>query len=280
MRNNTNRQNLQSDKNSSKIFLSHFKLTTQKPEILFLKEILHHFSKIPYENISKIIKFNKYQEFENRVRLPEEIIEDHIRNRLGGTCFSLTFYLQTILTLNGFKCYPISADMLNRPNEHCALIVIMKDAKFLVDPGYLLSEPVQLIFGSNVVQTQVNTIELVYDDLDELYHIYSFDGIYKKWRYCFEDKRISEEEFFKFWNDSFLKGTMNGICLNQIQDGKMMYVHNDYFQITSLKGKEKSKIKGNYISSIHKIYGITPELIEQAQSLLLEKKRKIDQNLP
>ncbi|HHE37213.1 MAG TPA: hypothetical protein ENL20_01400 [Candidatus Cloacimonetes bacterium] len=279
MENIIQRQIILADRNSSKLFLSHFNLTSQKPEIIFLKEILLHFSKIPYENISKIIKFNKHQKFEDRIRLPEEIIEDHIRNRLGGTCFSLTFFLQTILTSNGFKCYPITADMLNRPNEHCALIVVLKDNKFLVDPGYLLSEPVQLIYGSNIVQTQVSTIELVYDDLDELYHVYSFDGIYKKWRYCFEDKPVSDDEFQKYWEASFFKGTMNGICLNQIQDGKMMYVHNDYFRITSLKGKEKKKISENYISSINKIYGITPELIEQAQSLLLEKKRKINQNL-
>ncbi len=258
--------------NSSKKFLSHFKLISQKSDILFLREILHHFSKIPYENISKIIKFNKYANFEERVRLPEEIIEDHKKYGLGGTCFSLTYYLQMILTQNGFKCYPITADMLNRPNEHCALIVNLNDNKFLVDPGYLLTEPVQLIRGSNIIKSLINPIELEYDDLDEVYNVYSFDGIYKKWRYSFEDSRLSEEEFQEYWQASFFKGTMKGICLNQIKDGKMMYVHNDYFKITSLKGKEKSRIKENYIASVHNIFGITSELIEQAQALLPKKK--------
>ncbi|MBC8385282.1 MAG: arylamine N-acetyltransferase [Candidatus Cloacimonetes bacterium] len=271
MLSNIQRRNLQSEKSSSKIFLSHFKIISKKPDIPFLKEILHHFSKIPYENISKIIKFNKFSDFEKRIRLPEEIIADHIRNGLGGTCFSLTNYLQTILHVNGFKCYPITADMQNRPNEHCALIVMLNDNKFLVDPGYMLTEPVQLIFGSNTVKSLINPIELDYDDLEEIYHVYSFDGIYKKWRYRFRDRRISDEEFRKYWQASFFKGTMDGICLNQIKDDKMMYVHNDYFRITSLKVKEKSKIKDNYISSIHDIYGITPELIEQAKAFLLEK---------
>ena len=74
-----------------KRFLEFFKLKRKKPDSIFLQELLLHFSNLPYENLSKIIKLDNDWDSENKIRLPEELIEDYISYKLGGTCFSLTF---------------------------------------------------------------------------------------------------------------------------------------------------------------------------------------------
>jgi len=133
-------------------FQKYFSLNPKKPSLPFLKEILFHFLKLPYENISKIIKSENCRQLEEKIRLPEEIISAHIENHLGGTCYSLTFFLNTILTANGFVCYPITAHMKNRKNVHTALVVLLDKKKFLVDPGYLFNEPIPLSRFSNSFQ--------------------------------------------------------------------------------------------------------------------------------
>ena len=96
--------------NSAEEFLDYFHLPSKKAKLDHLQVILQHFAKIPYENISKIIKLNDHWN-QPEIRLPEEVIKDHITRNLGGTCFSLTYFLQTILWQSEFECYPVMADM-------------------------------------------------------------------------------------------------------------------------------------------------------------------------
>jgi len=114
-------------------------LSGRRPDEILLQNILAGFANLPYENLSKIIKFHRHGAHEaERLRLPEEVIEDHLRRRLGGTCFSLTFFLQAILLHHGFTCYIVMADMRAGKNIHGAMIVWLNGVKHLVDPGYLL----------------------------------------------------------------------------------------------------------------------------------------------
>ena len=105
-------------------FQEFFQLKLEKPDLPTLQKILEKFATIPYENISKIIKLSQAWENEQKIRLPEEVIDDHANFHLGGTCFSLTFFLETILLHQGFQCYPVMADMKAGRNIHCAIIVL------------------------------------------------------------------------------------------------------------------------------------------------------------
>ena len=122
-------------------FLKASGLKKGPPEGDLLEKIVEAFSQYPYENISKIIKLNRHLDEAYPIRLPEEVIEDHLTAGLGGTCFSMTFTLQTILVQNGFDCYPVMADMRAGRNIHCALVASVEGRKYLLDPGYLLGRP-------------------------------------------------------------------------------------------------------------------------------------------
>ena len=94
-----------------KVFMKASKLSGGDPKIHLLERLVQAFSKLPYENISKIIKLSDHLEDEDQIRLPEEVVEGHLTEGLGGTCFSLTFALQSILAQNGFSNYPVMAHM-------------------------------------------------------------------------------------------------------------------------------------------------------------------------
>lgn len=250
-------------------FLSFYAISPKLPDVDYLQQILAAYTNLPYENVSKIIKLNNHFTSEDRIRLPDEVIADHEQFRLGGTCFSLTFYLQAILLHQGFSCYPVLADMRNLPNVHCALVVIMSGKKYLIDPGYLLTRPMQISKDNpRLYRTEHTGVELRFDREEERFHLYTFDRSQYKWRYRFLDQPAAPEQFLKYWHESFYKGTMHGIVLTKINPDGMIYMHNDYMRITTPEGQQKQRVKSDYIRVVEDRFGLQGELVERAQEAL------------
>lgn len=198
-----------------------------------------------------------------------ELMEDHIRNHFGGTCFSLTFFLQTILTLKGFQCYPVMAYMRWGKNVHCALIVILNGQKFLVDPGYLLTRPMKIQSRSSILyHHKASGVELDFDFSKETYHVFTFSQTEKKWRYRFRDQPVSAQDFLRFWLSSFHWNSMHGLCLTKIEKDRMIYIHKTFMRETTFQGKRNFNIKKTVHETIEKIFHIDSVVVEEALSAL------------
>lgn len=246
-------------------FKTLFSVSDNPPGLDFLETILSDFSGFPYENISKIIKYHRHFEGVERIRLPEEVVEDHARYRLGGTCFSLTYFLQTILIQTGFGCYPVMADMRSGKNVHCALVLTLDGRRYLVDPGYLLSQPMELnVEKPRMYRTPFSGVELVFRPEQEVYDLYTFDRSEMKWRYRFRDRPVSAETFLRHWLSSFGWSSMHGLCLTRIEKNRMIYVHKTFMRETYLGEKRNVNIKKNYHATIREVFGIVPQLVEEA----------------
>ncbi|NOY77056.1 MAG: arylamine N-acetyltransferase [Calditrichaeota bacterium] len=263
------------NEDSVQIFRDYFRLSRPEATPDFLEEVLSAFSVLPYENISKIIKLNRhFNEDDKRIRLPEEVISDHISKKLGGTCFALTYFLQSILVQTGFKTYPVMADMRAGENIHTANIVLWKGRKFLIDPGYLLNHPMEIHSKRpRVYKTEFTGVELRFDPATDYYHLYTFDREEVRWRYRFKDQPVSWDAFFQYWQESFFKPGMHGINLTRLTPDGLIFVHNDFMRETSFSGKRNIKIKKNYHEAISRVFGIDKQIIEQAQAALSENLR-------
>jgi arylamine N-acetyltransferase len=255
------------------LFLAHYGISSgRRPTMALLWEILAGFANLPYENLSKIIKFRRHGEDETqRLRLPEEVVEDHLRLHLGGTCFSLTFFLQTLLVHHGFACYPVMGDMRAGRNIHCALVVPLDQVKYLVDPGYLLRQPMALDPGKpRLYHTEFTGVELRFDPQTGAYEVFTFNRQEMKWRYRFVDWPTPPEEFLQHWQASFHRNSMHGLCLTRATADELIFIHKDFMRVTSLEGKRNVPIKRNYHETIHRLFGIAPEYVEQALAALRE----------
>ncbi|NUO79701.1 arylamine N-acetyltransferase [candidate division KSB1 bacterium] len=253
-------------------FLKNFQITPQPPSLAFLQKIVAAFSNLPYENLSKILKFNRVGENEReRLRLPEEIFEDHVRFRTGGTCFSLTFFLQSLLLQQGFVCYIIMGDMRAGPNIHCALVVLLEDVKYLLDPGYLLQRPMPLDPNKpRLYHNEFNGVELRFDIAAQSYDLFTFTREAIKWRYRFVDHPTPLDEFLQHWQASFHRNGMHGLCLTRVHADELIFVHKEFMRITSPAGKRNRNLKRNYHATIQEVFGIGPEYVEQALAALRE----------
>jgi len=252
-------------------FQEYFDIPVKRPDLVHLGQIISRFATIPYENISKIIKLNKHWDADAKMRLPGEIIEDHISLHLGGTCFSLTYFLQTILSMAGFSCYPVMADMRAGRNIHCCLVVTLGRNKYLVDPGYLLHQPMEIHPAKpRLYRTEFAGIELRHNMETDSYDLSTFDRNETKWRYRFQDRPTPPAEYLDHWYASFWKPTLHGILLTKVTGQGLVYVHNTFMRETTFEGKKNMNIKREYHKIIHDIFGIDPRLIEQAQVALQE----------
>lgn len=273
------------------MFLDFFRLRPpvgagrQLPDRRFLLEILERFAALPYENISKIIRLHDNWDGLEKLRLPEQVIADHAAQRLGGTCFSLTFFLQAILAQHEFACYPVMADMRAGANIHCALVVMLDDKKYLLDPGYLLNQPMELNpQNPRLYRTEFAGVELRFEPAAHSYHLFTFNKDEMKWRYRFADRPTPPAEFLRHWLASFERNSMNGIYLSKATRSGLIYVHNTFMRETTFAGKRNLNIKKNFHAAINETFGIAPQIIEQAQWALAEnlarKKSRVFENNP
>jgi N-hydroxyarylamine O-acetyltransferase len=91
-----------------------------------------HLTKIPFENISKLIY--KKQGLTNIPDLPT-FLEGIEKFNFGGTCYTNNYYLYCLLEYLGFEIKLCGADMKN-PDVHMISIVKIDVQEFIVDVGY------------------------------------------------------------------------------------------------------------------------------------------------
>jgi arylamine N-acetyltransferase len=244
-------------------FARHFDLTVREAGLDFLAEIGGRFSKIPYENLSKIIKRRGHFEDWGKLRLPEEVLEDHVREGLGGTCFSLTYCLYTILVHFGFSCYPVTADMKSGRNVHSAVVVRL-DRDYLVDPGYVMGSPLPIGPEGSMLKMEHAGVRLAQSEEPGVYDVFTFDSRETKWRYRFKNEPEPLDRFLNNWLSSFEWNSMRGLCLTKAEHGRMVYVHKQFMRETNWDGKKNRSLKRDYHAAIEEVFGIRAERVEEA----------------
>lgn len=111
-------------------------IKVMQPSVSFLNEIVkRQLSKVPYENISKIVRFH---EIGPSIPNLEEFVAGMVDKTYGGTCFVQNIYLNHILNYLGFK-----TDLIGIRRDgllsHLSLRVNIEGANYFVDVGIMSS---------------------------------------------------------------------------------------------------------------------------------------------
>ena len=257
----------QSVKQAAAMFFDHYCISPDRPDRDSLRMILSYFSHIPWENLTKfLIKAQRFPA-ENRLRLADTVIGEHIEKGAGGTCFSLTESLGAILTFAGFQCRPVMADMNHGRNIHCALCVTAGDGSlFLADPGYLVPEPVLMEPGKTTqIETSLQTLVWEPSEGDNSFDLFSVDGNVRNWRYRIRMDPVSSAEFRSHWQRSFDATGMNSLHLNRRSEGGRLSAHNLNLRRVTSGGNTNEKLKGSYPEKIEEYFGLNREIAESAE---------------
>ena len=248
------------------IFFGHFGIATGDADLDLLTAIVSSYAQVPYENVTKIIR--KFSEPDPGLRLrgPEEVMRGFVEDHTGGTCFSLTWCLGSILSSAGYGCYPAMADMKRR-NIHCALIIRIGGKKYLVDPGYLLGDPVELTGSPVTIPTSFGKVELRPRGASS-YDLFTVAGGEKKWRYRLRTTLVSKAAFFKHWQASFSLPMMNSLQLTKLSPGGHLYIRDHHLRLRREDMKFNENIRADLENRIEAEFGIPGDITAEARGLI------------
>lgn len=214
-------------------FLSLVKLKNTRPDLSLLTGLMQAFGRLPYENLTKIIRAREHSNIESRIRTPDIVLGDHVELGAGGTCFSLTYFFEQVLKFSGFDTYTVLCNRSYGAATHCALVARLNGEKYLVDPGYLMGAPVIIPSrgeevclpagrkAGNGPSSRIRVVRL--GETDQVL-LFTERGGKTKLRYRFRDAPIPFETFKERWFDSFDWAMMRHPCVSQNLGGRQLYI--------------------------------------------------------
>ena len=249
-------------------FLKTFRFDGHQPSLEHIAGISRYFSRLPYENISKILKKDQ-QPAGQRLRLPDEVVHDHFTWQLGGTCFSLTYFLCGIYNLLGYDAQPLICHLNWGQNNHSAVMLQFAGTRFLVDPGYMIFHPLPL--KKEHVRSSISSetgLSLRFDPVQDAYAVYTYrKGNYTR-RYHFADVALHWDDFARHWDASFELPGMNDLTLTRIQGNEMLFIQGDFIKITAPEKVLKLRERNRAEQLIRDRFGIPLEKLEEARYII------------
>lgn len=252
-------------------FAGHFQIDLKQEGEALLRQVVRAFARLPYENLSKIVSEAERGRIPQARRQPAEVIADHIRWGTGGTCFSLTATLLHLVRQLGWQAHPILADRPYGPDTHCALLIWKDGQPHLLDPGFLLSEPIPLPSEQCLeVQTSFHQLRLeprLQGRKLDLY-VVSPRGD-NQLRLSYKIAPVDWHDFTRTWDASFDWDMMRYPLLTQVRDGEHIYLKGNRLQRRTRHEVCRQELSPAELAThIHRIFGIAPTIIHRALSIL------------
>jgi len=254
-------------------FMAHFGIKPGGPSRQLLGDVVTAFARLPYENITKIIKRAEHGCSEPARRYPEEVIHNHIRWGAGGTCFSLTSTLLHLVRSLGWKAEYILADRRYGQDTHCALLIWIDDVPHLLDPGFLIIDPIPLPAGSEQeFKTVFNKLILTPDEDQSRIALSTVRKGARTYRLTYKTSPVDDGEFAKAWDASFGWDMMRYPLLTRTVASKQIYLKGSRFQIRNADSVEKLVIfREELIARIAGEFRIHPTVVARAVSILRDR---------
>jgi hypothetical protein len=149
------------------------------------------------------------------------------------------------------------------------VIVALDQKRYLLDPGYLLQEPLLLPESGLEVhrKTAMNTVVLRNEQPD-VYSLFTIETGQTKWRYRLRATPVARQEFEQYWIRSFSLNTMEQLMLSRLDQGARLYFRKDRLECVSQSNRTKKHLTPADVSELSTIFGVPGELIRLASNSL------------
>jgi arylamine N-acetyltransferase len=245
-------------------------LPTQGDARQQLSALARAFSLLPYENLTKIVKDAESGSPATARRGPDEVLRDFQHWRAGGTCFSLTATLLHLVRALGLQAEPILADRRYGDDTHCALVVWLDGSPHLLDPGYLIVDPLPLSACQQglVVATRFNQLQLVPSGPDRL-ELHTTEQENRRYRLTFKTSPVDAGQFQRAWDASFDWDMMHYPLLTKVTEEGQLYMRGSHLQRRSTIDVQREEIPAALLAErIAGEFHIHPDVIHKALEIL------------
>jgi arylamine N-acetyltransferase len=233
---------------------------------------LRELSALPYENLSKIAAHAQGGNMESTLGLAGDWLERNRETGAGGTCFSLTWWLAARLKAAGLEYALLMGDKGRAANVHCALRFDWGGRGYLLDPGYLIFEPLPLPAAGLSLDAWIspNAVRLEDRPGEGVWRLWSGAREALKFRFDFRKRAVGEAEFFAHWGASYRLPMMRYPVLNLARDGRQYYLQKRSLLVRTAAGGEMRKLdREGLFSVLRETFGIPDDLAREAMAVVL-----------
>lgn len=251
------------------LFINHFGIQSDDSPRKLLGQIVTAFSRLPYENITKIIKHSEEGSPEKARRYPEEVIKNHIDWGSGGTCFSLTSALLYLVRALGWKADAILADRRYGQDTHCALLVWINDIPHLLDPGFLIVDPIPVTDMEKGMDAGFNRLILEPEARNARISLSTVRNGSKTYRLTYKMDPVDPGQFLKAWDASFDWDMMHYPLLTRTGAAGQVYLRGSRLQVSSIDSVQAQDLeRDRLVSKISEAFNLHPDIVARALSIL------------
>ena len=210
--------------------------------------LLRDLSALPYENLSKIAAFHREGASagagEKSLLLAAGWLDKSRESGVGGTCFSLTWWLERRMRAQGLDAAFLMGDKGTLKNIHCALRFDWEGRAYLLDPGYMIFEPLPLPEAGLSASAWISPNELRLDHLSErdAWRLWSGPRGELKYRFDFRRQAVGKEEFLAHWEASYAFPMMGYPVINRMRDGNQYYLQKRSLLVRTPEGGTLRKL--------------------------------------
>jgi arylamine N-acetyltransferase len=258
------------DRSVLETFLQHFGVPPDGPPLIQLRDVVAAFAELPYENLTKIIKVDACGSPERSRRHPAEVVADHVAVGAGGTCFSLTAALLHLVRSLGWRAEPLLADRRYGANTHCALLVWVADRPHLIDPGFLILDPILLDTTREThVPTVFNELVLTPQAGGQRLELATVSHGRRTYRLTFQTAPADEGDFLRAWDASFDWDMMHYPVLTRVRGGRQLYLQGRRLQTRCREAVDRQEIAPDALPRrITAAFGLDSQIVARALAVL------------
>lgn len=237
--------------------------------------LLRELSALPYENLSKIVAFHHggadLRKVERALDLSSDWLSRTLATGAGGTCFSLTWWLAARMREQGFAGDFLMADKGGSRDIHCGLRFEWEGRGYLLDPGYMIFDPLPLpVAGlSATVWSSPNEVR-VEDAPGGVWRLWSGPRGASKWRFDFRQEPVPESEFLRHWEASYRLPMMGYPVLNRVRGGTQYYLQKRSLLVRTPETSGMRKLsREEMLEAMGGLFGIPEDLAREALDIVL-----------
>lgn len=253
-----------------KRFFTRYGIDPGRGKDRLIVDVADVFSRVPYENLTKIIKSEELLNPESALRYPREVLRDHLKWGTGGTCFSLTAAIIAVYGALGITAHPLLADRHYGTDTHCGLLVLHQKKELLIDPGYLLFTPTPLPVTTVVrVHLGYSTIELNPIDGGKRVELITEVRGSRKLRLTYKRAVVDPETFVHAWKTSFTWEMMTYPVLTRSSAGEHHYLQGGKNAVRNAEVTVRSTLSAaEQIEYIGTTMGVSREIVLNAWKVI------------
>jgi arylamine N-acetyltransferase len=254
-------------------FLQSQGIDPARPPLELLSAVAQAFARLPFENLTKIIRDAEAGSDSAARRRPAEVLADHKSFGTGGTCFALTSAMLYLVRALGFPAEPILADRRYGDDTHSALLVWLDGQPHLLDPGYLLVKPLPIPKEGEVrIPTPFNELILTAERGGARLMLSTLQQNQRTYRLTFKPTPVDAGEFLHAWDTSFDADMMRYPVLSRVVGDKQYYFQKRHLLIRGREDAQRVEVPPErMIAEIAGQFRIAPAVVARALKHLEKK---------